>query len=105
MIRMSSGPDGAGIQAVVIVAFDRVTGQVHATFAHGSHGSADAYALERDRDRLLAELADRIGADAAALETIELSLDELSASWIEQIDTRTRKPRTQALKTKHISCP
>src|SRR4051794_22405569 len=45
-----------------VVVFDRVTGRVHGTFTHASHGAPDHAGALRGGERLVAELKGRLGA-------------------------------------------
>jgi len=72
MIRISQGPNGQALHAVVIVAFDLVNGRVHGTFVYGSHGTPDRVGVERERDRFLAEL--RGHHSGVELDTVDLPL-------------------------------
>jgi hypothetical protein len=94
MIRMSQARKGEALHTVVIVAFDRVSGRVHGTFVHGSHGTPDRAGVERDRERFVAELRGRLG--GAELDTVELPFDQLERGSIERIDPRTRQPILRA---------
>jgi len=90
MIRISQGPNGQALHAVVIVAFDLVNGRVHGTFVYGSHGTPDRVGVEGERDRFLAEL--RGHHSGVELDTVDLPLEQLQRGSIERIDPRTRQP-------------
>jgi hypothetical protein len=90
MIRMSGSRDGQALHAIVIVAFDRVSGRVHGVSVHGSHGIADRASVERSRERFLSELGGRLG--GAELDAIELPFDQFERGTIERVDPQTRQP-------------
>ena len=89
MIKMSRSPSGEAFSAVVIVAFDRTKGHVHATYVHGFEGDTDKGGVERARERLLKDLGGRFGS-CADIELVQLPLNELEDGWIERVDPTTR---------------
>jgi hypothetical protein len=76
---------------MVVVAFDRVTGQVFGTYVHGSLGGPDVAGLARGRERLLADVASNHGRNAAGVDTLEVPLHEVPLSGIERVDPKTRR--------------
>ncbi len=94
MIRMSKGPKGETLQAVVIVAFDPSSGRVHGSFVHGSHGGPDEAGIERSRERFLGELRRRVG--SVSLDVLQYPLDDLKGGWAERVDLETRKLVTRS---------
>jgi len=90
MFQLSRGPDNLPLSAVVLVGFERSTGQVFGTCVHGFHGATDEAGIARSRERLLQDLGTRIG-KAAELDVIQLPLADLAEGSIERVDPVTRK--------------
>jgi hypothetical protein len=89
MFQLSRGPDNLPLSAVVLVGFERGTGQVCGTCVHGFHGATDEAGIARSRERLLQDLGTRIG--KAAELVIQLPLADVAEGWIERVDPVTRK--------------
>jgi hypothetical protein len=96
MIAMSKNRYGEAFAALVTVAFHRGTGKVLGTFVHGSHGAPDEAAANRDGERFIAELRERLGAHAD-IDSVRVSQHELEGAWVERVDPKTRK----VIKTVH----
>lgn len=90
MIKMSGGLGGEKFSAVVIVAFDPASGDVHATYVHGHDGPSDEGGIERGRQRLLADVRERLGSHAEVA-LVQVPLAEVAEGWIERVDSQTRK--------------
>jgi hypothetical protein len=101
MIRMSKSANGQPLHAVVLLAFDPVTGQVHATFVHGSHGGADPAGIERSREHLLRDVRSRLDTHAQ-VDTLDIPLEELPEGSIERIDPVTRRIITRTEDTLRV---
>lgn len=95
MITISTGPGGEAMHMTVLVAFDRISGEVHATFVHGSLEPGDMAGLARSREHLLADVAARPGRERARLDILEMPLHELPTAPIERVDPATRRVVTK----------
>ena len=89
MVRMSKGPRGETLHAVVLIAFERANGRVAGSFVHGSHEGPDEAGIERSRDRFMKELRERMGGEAD-LDVLQVPLSELEGCWIERVDAASR---------------
>jgi len=79
------------MNGIVVIAFDRVSGQVHGTFVHGFLGDPNAANVARSRERLVGEVAERLGGNGTSIDVLELPLHELPMSVIERIDPASRR--------------
>jgi len=104
VIRLPDLPGGDEMHAVVIVAFDPTTGEIHGTFVHGSLGDIEPSALELSESRFRAEVADRVGADAV-IAAIRVPLSSFTSTWIDRVDPQTLEPLFRAAGPTSISRP
>jgi hypothetical protein len=95
MIHFSKSAGGQTLHAVVVVAFDATTGQVHGTFVHGSLNGPDPEGLARSREHLLRDLSGH-QASKAKLHTLEIPLSEMPDGSIDRVDVATRKLFTRS---------
>jgi hypothetical protein len=88
-------PHGHELETVVIVAFDRASGEVRGTYMHSSFRGArdDAAVRRRNTLRFVNELAGPAGAQA--VDTVELAADQLRGRVIERVDPGTREVLTR----------
>jgi hypothetical protein len=90
MIQTSKDPKGRTLHAVVIVAFDRATGDVRGTFTHASHDKPDEAGAKRNGERLVAELKQHIGTHAD-LDMLQVPAHDLRGRTIEYVNPSTRE--------------
>ena len=96
MIRGSGGANEQLLHAVVVVAFDRATGDVHGTYVHGSLHRPDPLGARLGGERLLEEIAARMGETGGVVDLIELPLDEVPPTGIARVDPQTRRVEATA---------
>jgi hypothetical protein len=90
MLAMTKTRDSAAMRGVVVVAFERASGRVRGTYVHGSLGSADEAGAKRGGEEFVGKLAKVLGG-AVELDSIQVPLEELQGTWVERVDTATRK--------------
>ena len=90
MLSMTKSPKTEKLHGVVVVAFDRASGQVRGTYVHGSLAPADEAGVKSEGAQFVAKLKARLGGKVE-LDTIHVPLEELKDSWVERVDLATRK--------------
>jgi len=98
MFAMTKTRDSAAMRGVVVVAFERGSGRVRGTYVHGSLGSTDEAGAKRGGEEFVGKLIRQLGG-AVELDTIQVPLEELQGTWVERVDTATRKVVKAAPKT------
>jgi hypothetical protein len=90
MFAMTKTRDTAAMRGVVVVRFECASGRVRGTNMHGSMGSTDEAGAKRGGEEFVGKLAKQLGG-AVELDTIQVPLEELQGTWVERVDTATRK--------------
>lgn len=90
MFTMTKTRDSMAMRGVVVIAFERANGRVRGTYVHGSLGSADEAGAKRGGEEFARMLGNKLGG-AVELDTIQVPLEELRGTWVERVDTATRK--------------
>jgi hypothetical protein len=91
MIRIYRHEGDQSLHMVALVAFDRVSGEVYGTYVHGSLRGPDASGAKRGGERLLEEVAGRLGASDIAVDLLEVPFDQFPTSGIVGVDPDTRR--------------
>src|SRR5262245_55118103 len=91
MLRSSSPQRGPKLNITAIIVFDRKKGRIHGTYLHGSIEEADEVGVKRSRHRLLAEIVERLGCKATALDAIEVPHEDLPSASLDRVDPKKRR--------------
>jgi hypothetical protein len=91
MIRIYGHEGDQSLHMVALVAFDRVSGEVYGTYVHGSLRGPDASGAKRGGERLLEEVAGRLGGSDIAVDLLEVPFDQFPTSGIVGVDPETRR--------------
>jgi hypothetical protein len=92
MISLSPAKGGESLHTVVVVAFDKTSGEVHGTYAHGSLDRPDTDGAMRGGERLREQIAVRKARSPNTISLVELALTDIPPTGIARIDPETRRP-------------
>jgi hypothetical protein len=95
MIRLTSLPSGQTLHSTALIVFDATTGEIHGTTVHSEFGAPTRTALDRNRDRLLAEIAHQTGKPAAALRTYEADASAFADRTVTHFEPVSGRPVTR----------
>src|SRR4051812_17995645 len=87
-MHITKDPQSRELHTIVVVAFDRVTGEVRGTYAHSFYGAADEATVRRGTLRLVSDLAAAEGEEI--LDSIEVAAEQLRDRVIERVDLHSR---------------